>query len=267
MMNLNGKRILLTGATGGIGELIAQKLAKKGAILGLVGRNAEKLAALQASIRAVSGDAHLISADLSQPNTAKNVIDEARQKLGEIDILINNAGVLDFIALQDQSDERIAEIVQTNVTTLIQLTKNVLPNFQANNAGHFMFIGSVFGSLGFPHFATYCATKFAVHGFSQALRRELVNTNIGVTYIAPRGIKTPMNDANTVAMWAKTGNKMDDAETVANIIVNALEKEKQEVFIGQPQSFFAWLNGVAPKAVNLGLKKQTALAAPFLNKK
>ena len=267
MMNLNGKRILLTGATGGIGELIALKLAKKGAILCLVGRNAEKLAALQASIRAVSGDAHLIIADLSQHNTAKNVMNEARQKLGEVDILINNAGVLDFVELQNQSDERIADMIQTNVTALIQLTRAAIGGFQSKNLGHFVFIGSIFGSLGFPHFATYCATKFAVHGFSQSLRRELVNTNIGVTYIAPRGIKTAMNDANTVAMWAKTGNKMDDAETVANIVVNAIVNEKQEVFIGQPQSFFAWLNGVAPKLVNIGLKKQTALAAPFLNKK
>jgi short-subunit dehydrogenase len=266
-MNLDGKRILLTGATGGIGELIAQKLAKKGAILCLVGRNAEKLTVLQANIHAAGGKVHLIKADISQKNIAANVIAEAQQKLGDIDILINNAGVLDFIALQNQSDERIAEIIQTNVTALIQLTKNALPNLQKNNAGHFVFIGSIFGSLGFPHFATYCASKFAVHGFSQSLRRELVGTKIGVTYIAPRGIKTPMNDANTVAMWAKTGNKMDDAETVANIVVNAIEAEKQEVFIGQPQSFFAWLNGAAPKMVNMGLKKQTALAAPFLTKK
>jgi short-subunit dehydrogenase len=267
MMNLNGKRILLTGATGGIGELIAQKLAAKGAILCLVGRNREKLAALQASIHAASGTAHVISADLSQANMAKNIITEAQQKLGEIDILINNAGVLDFIELQNQNDDRIAEIIQTNVTALIQLTKNALPAMQKNNAGHFVFIGSIFGSLGFPHFATYCASKFAVHGFSQSLRRELVNTNIGITYIAPRGIKTPMNDANTTAMWAKNGNTMDHAETVANIVVNAIEAGKQEVFIGQPQTFFAWLNGLAPKVVNIGLKKQTALAAPFLTKK
>jgi short-subunit dehydrogenase len=266
-MNLANKRILLTGATGGIGELIALKLAKKGAILALVGRNEVKLAALQANIHAGGGKAYMIHADLNETNASQQVTAQAKQQLGEIDILINNAGVLDFIELQDQSDERIADMIQTNVTALIQLTRAVLPNFQTKNQGHFVFIGSVFGSLGFPHFATYCATKFAVHGFSQALRRELVDTNIGVTYIAPRGIKTPMNDANTVAMWEKSGNKMDDAETVANIVVNALEKEKQEVFIGQPQSFFAWLNGVAPKMVNIGLKKQTALAAPFLNKK
>jgi short-subunit dehydrogenase len=265
-MNLNGKRILLTGATGGIGELLALMLAKKGAILALVGRNNAKLTALQANIHAGGGKAYVINADLSETGASQQVAMQAKQQLGEIDILINNAGVLDFIELQDQSDERIAQMIQTNVTALIQLARNVLPSFQANKAGHFVFIGSIFGSLGFPHFATYCASKFAVHGFSQALRRELVNTNIGVTYIAPRGIKTAMNDANVMAMWDKTGNKMDDAKTVATIIVNALENEKQEVFIGQPQSFFAWLNGLLPRVVNIGLKKQTALAAPFLNK-
>ncbi len=265
-MQLNNKRILLTGATGGIGELLAINLAKKGAILVLVGRNQAKLDTLKASIEALGTSVYAIQADLSVPNSASTIASQAKAYLGEIDVLINNAGVLDFIELQDQTDARIAEMIQTNVTALIQLTRAVLPSFQSNNQGHFLFVGSIFGSLGFPHFATYCASKFAVHGFSQALRRELVNTQIGVTYIAPRGIKTEMNDANTVAMWAKTGNAMDSAEKVASIIVQALEKEKQEVFIGQPQSFFAWLNGVLPQAVNIGLKKQTALAVPFLKK-
>lgn len=266
-MNLANKRILLTGATGGIGELIAMKLAKKGAILALVGRNTEKLTALQTNIHEASGKAYCITADLNTAGATQRVALEAKQHLGQIDVLINNAGVLDFIELQHQLDERIAEMIHTNVTALIQLTRAVVGDFQANQQGHFLFIGSIFGSLGFPHFATYCASKFAVHGFSQALRRELVNTKIGVTYVAPRGIATPMNDANTVAMWEESGNKLDGPETVANIVVQALEKEKQEVFIGQPQSFFAWLNGIAPKLVNIGLKKQTALAAPFLNKK
>ncbi len=265
-MDLTNKRILLTGATGGVGELVALKLAQKGANLVLVGRNQHKLNALQSSIQQAGGQALTIQADLSQPSVAGQIANQATQYLGQIDLLINNAGVLDFIELQDQTDARIAEMIQTNVTALIQLTRAVLPSFQSKNQGHFVFVGSIFGSLGFPHFATYCATKFAVHGFSQALRRELVNTKIGVTYIAPRGIETPMNDANTVAMWAKTGNAMDSAEKVATVIIQALEKEKQEVFIGQPQSFFAWLNGVLPQAVNIGLKKQTALAAPFIKK-
>jgi len=265
-MQISGKRILLTGATGGIGELIALKLTQKGAILTLVGRNKAKLDALRANIHAGGGKAVCVEADLSKEGAAQAIANAALQQLGGIDILINNAGVLDFIAFEDQSEARIAQMIHTNVTALIQLTRAVIPTFQAKNQGYFVFVGSIFGSLGFPHFATYCATKFAVHGFSQALRRELVDSNIGVTYIAPRGIKTPMNDDNTVAMWKKSGNKMDEPEYVAEVIVKAIENEKQEVFIGQPQTFFAWLNGVAPKMVNIGLKKQTALAKPFLSK-
>jgi len=266
-MQLKNKRILLTGATGGIGQPIAKLLAQKGAILALVGRDSVKLNILKDEIESAGGKAFCVTADLNTAGTTERIANEVKLLLGDIDILINNAGVLDFIALEDQSDARIADMIHTNAIAPIQLTRAVIGNFQAKNQGHFVFIGSIFGSLGFPHFATYCASKFAVHGFSQALRRELVNTKIGVTYIAPRGISTAMNDANIVAMSAKAGNKMDAPETVAKIVVKALESEKQEVFIGQPQSFFAWLNGVTPKFVNMGLKKQTALAAPFLTKK
>ena len=266
-MQLNSKRILLTGATGGVGSVLAHQLAEKGAILALVGRDIAKLAALIQTLPAFNGSHIAIVADFNQANTAQQVANEAINKLGQVDLLVNNAGILDFIQLEDQSDERIAQILQTNVTALIQLTRALLPAFKGNNQGHFVMIGSIFGSLGFPHYATYCASKFAVHGFSQALRRELVNTNIGVTYVAPRAIKTAMNDANTTAMMEKSGNKMDSPETVASIVVKAIEQEKQEVFIGQPQSFFAWLNGIAPRVVNIGLKKQTALAVPFLKKK
>ncbi|PKO52135.1 MAG: short chain dehydrogenase [Betaproteobacteria bacterium HGW-Betaproteobacteria-20] len=265
-MQLNGKRILLTGATGGIGQPIALLLAAKGARLALVGRSAEKLASLKKTLVANNGEHIGIVADFDITGTAQRVANEAKLALGDIDILINIAGVLDFVEFQHQPDERIAQMINTNVTALIQLTRAVIPQFLAKNQGHFVFIGSIFGSLGFPHYATYCASKFAVHGFSQALRRELLDAGIGVTYVAPRGIKTAMNDANATAMYEKSGNTMDSPEHVANIVVNALEQEKQEVFVGQPQSLFAWLNGVAPKLVNIGLKKQTALARDFLGK-
>ncbi|HIE90624.1 MAG: SDR family oxidoreductase [Methylophilaceae bacterium] len=263
-MNLTNKRILLTGATGGVGSIVAKLLVEKGAALALVGRDVRKLDSLKASIEKPENKVVTIQCDLSEENAPRHIAKCVQNSLGEIDILINNAGTLDFTALEAQSEDRIAEVINTNVTSLIQLTRHFLPLFQKKNSGHFLFVGSIFGSLGFPHYATYCASKFAVHGFSQALRRELVETKVGVSYIAPRGIKTPMNKANVVAMFKKTGNKMDLPERVAEIIVRSLEKEKQEVFIGQPQSFFAWLNGVTPKVVNIGLKKQAAIAKEFL---
>lgn len=265
-MQLKNKRILLTGATGGIGQYIATKLADQGAQIALVGRDAAKLAQLQESIAQRGGSTVMITANFEAPNAVQTVIIEANKMLGGIDVVINNAAILDFIQLEDQSFERIAQMIHTNVTAPIQLVRAVLPSFQAANEGHFVMIGSIFGSLGFPHYATYCASKFAIHGFSQSLRRELVDTNIGVTYIAPRGVKTPMNDAASTAMMEATGNVMDTPEKVAEIIVNALKNEKQEVFIGQPQSFFAWLNGVLPAAVNLGLKKQTKRAKKYVTR-
>lgn len=266
-MQLKHKRILLTGATGGIGSELAIKLANQGAHVALVGRDPLKLKQLQDTITQQGGSAVTIVADFDMPNAAQSLIIEATKILGAIDVLINNAAILDFIQFEDQSFERIAQMIHTNVTAPIQLARAILPSFQAANAGHFVMVGSVFGSLGFPHYATYCASKFAIHGFSQALRRELVDTNIGVTYIAPRGVKTAMNDAASTAMMEATGNAMDTPEVVAEIIVNALKHEKQEVFIGQPQSFFAWLNGVLPKAVNIGLKNQTKLAKKYVTRK
>jgi len=127
-MNLQNKRILLTGATGGVGYLIAKRLAEKGAVLTLIGRNAIKLNALQADIEHSGGKANTIVADLNAPNSPQTVAETAQQQLGGIDILINNAGILDFIALESQSEARIAAIIQTNVTSLIQLTRAVLPN-------------------------------------------------------------------------------------------------------------------------------------------
>ena len=266
-MQLKNKRILLTGATGGIGKHIALLLAGKGANLALVGRHANKLEELANEINNKGGNATTIVADFELAGTAAQVAAEAQQKLGSIDILINNAAILDFIQFEDQSPERIAQMIQTNVTATIQLAHAVLPKFKAAGQGHFVMIGSILGSLGFPYYATYCASKFAVHGFSQALRRELVDTDIGVTYIAPRGVNTSLNDAATLAMLAKTGGNLDEPEKIAAIMVKALEQEKQEVFIGQPESFFAWLNGVAPKIVNIGLKKQTRLAKEFAIRK
>jgi len=263
-MQLKNKRILLTGATGGIGRHLALMLAGKGAKLAIVGRDASKLDDLVSEIAAKGGVAGKIVADFEIAGTTQVVASAATEKLGSIDILINNAAILDFIQFEDQSPERIAQMIHTNVTAPIQLARAVLPQFKAANQGHFVMIGSIFGSIGFPHYATYCASKFAIHGFSQALRRELFDTNIGVTYIAPRGVNTPMNDAATLAMLAKTGGNLDEPEKVAAIVVKAMENEKQEVFIGQPESFFAWLNGVLPQAVNLGLKKQTVIAKEYV---
>lgn len=263
-MNLYQQHIVLTGATGGLGMALAHALAARGAVLGLVGRDPQKLQSLQQAITMAGGSAHVLVMDLTEPDMPSRLLRQAVTVMGRVDVLINNAGVLHFTAFEQQSDSNIAKIIDTNVTATIQLSRAFVAYFMQRERGHLVFVGSIFGSLGFPHFATYCASKFAIHGLSQALRRELADYAIGVTYVAPRAIATGMNSDNTTAMWQAAGQAIDSPEVVANQVVHALQAEREELFIGQPQSFFAWLNGVAPRLVNLGLVQQARLARKFL---
>lgn len=263
-MQLRDQHIVLTGATGGLGQVLAMQLAAQGAVLGLVGRDHAKLQQLQQRIVDAGGRAQIFVVDFQATQMAAQCLQQTLQAMGHVDVLINNAGVIDFVAIESQTDAAIAELIATNVTATLQLTRAYVAYFKQRERGHVLFIGSIFGSLGFPHFATYCASKFAIHGFSQALRRELVDTPIGVTYVAPRAIATAMNDDRTNAMWQASGQAVDAPAEVASKIVRALIREQQECFIGQPQSFFAWLNGLAPRLVNLGLKKQAQIGERYL---
>lgn len=263
-MELKDLHVVITGATGGLGAALSLALSAKGAIVCLVGRDAVKLHALQQKVSAQGGQSHIVVADLAQPNMAAQVLKQSLREMGHVDLLINNAGVIEFTEFAQQTEVSIDNMIHTNVTATLLLSKAFVEYFVERGRGHLAFIGSIFGSLGFPHFATYCASKFALHGFSQALRRELVDSHIGITYIAPRAIATPMNDDRTNAMWQASGQAVDDPQQVADKIVRALQKNQQELFIGQPQSLFAWLNGLAPRLVNIGLKQQTALAKRFL---
>lgn len=263
-MELRNLHVVLTGATGGLGSVLALALSARGAVVGLVGRDPVKLHVLQKRITSQGGKAHIIVADLAQPNMASQVLTQSLREMGHVDLLMNNAGIIEFTEFAKQAEVNIDNMIHTNVTATLVLSREFVTYFSQRGRGHLAFVGSIFGSLGFPHFATYCASKFAIHGFSQALRRELIDSNIGVTYIAPRAIATPMNDDRTNAMWQASGQAIDEPPFVADKIIQALLKDQQELFIGQPQSFFAWLNGVVPRLVNLGLKQQARLAKRFL---
>lgn len=262
-MNLADKRIILTGAAGGIGYLVAKRLAAKGARLLLVERNEARTTEICAEINQLDSVARAMIIDLSAEGAPQQVAEMALQELGGIDMVINNAGIMDF-ALFDQLDpKRIEQTVQVNITAPLLLTRAVLPYLLAQNSGRIVNIGSAFGSIGFAHFATYCASKFAIRGFSEALRRELVDTQVGVTYISPRATKTSLNNPRTTQMLLETKTNMDEPEYVADQIVQAIEEDRKEYFIGQPESFFARLNGIFPRLVDNGLLKNTRIARKY----
>ncbi len=262
-MSLQDKKILLTGAAGGIGRLLALELATKGARLALVERDMEKAQAVCAEITALGGVAHPLVADLSTPAGLESLVPQAWDALNGLDVLVNNAGIMDFTRFEQQDKKRIELTINTNVTAAILLTRDALPLFLKQGSGQIVNIGSALGAIGLAHYATYCASKFAMRGFSESLRRELADSGIAVTYIAPRATKTPLNSENTVQMMKATGTAMDDPEQVAKIIAHAIEQQRKEILIGQPEGFFAKLNGILPRIVDMGLKQKTRIAREF----
>ena len=265
-MSFKDKRVLLTGATGGIGRQLAAQLCAEGARLALVGSDAGRLESLANELRAKGGDVLGIVADFKQPGAVECVVNAARQKYRSVDVLINNAGLSDFTVFEHQSLDRISEMVQVNVTTPIQLARCVVPGFIESGGGHIVNVGSILGSIGFPHYATYSATKYAMRGFSQALRREFQDMNIAVTYVAPRAVNTAMNDLSSIELMHATKTRLDDPELVAALIIEAMRSKRHELYIGQPESLFAWLNGFIPLIVNFGLKQKTRFARSYAHR-
>lgn len=261
---LRDKKILMTGAAGGLGQEIARQLAKHGTQLILLDRNAERLTQLAHEIQQSGGRAVSIVNDFSAENAAEAIIQEITQTIGDVDMLINSAGVLDFTYFVAQNPARISQIIYVNAIVPMLLARAVLPSMVARNAGHIVNIGSIFGSIGFPHYASYSASKFALRGFSQALRRELFDSNIKITYVAPRAIQTAINNDASTEMMRATNTAMDDPKQVAAEVIRAIIQQKDEYYIGQPESFFAWLNGLFPNLVGGGLKKPTIIARKFL---
>jgi short-subunit dehydrogenase len=263
MMDLAEKRVILTGAGGGIGRQLALQLARKGARLLLVDRGQERLNDVGAEVRAAHGVVTTLAVDLARMDSHRQVVDMARREFGGIDVLINNAGILAFVAYEEQDPAQIAAIINVNATAAMLLTRAVLPCMLAQNSGCIVNIGSTFGSIGFPYFAAYSASKFAVRGFSEALRRELADTGIEVTFVSPRATQTAINTDAVNRMLAETGANTDTPKYVAAQVVKAIESGRKDCYIGWPESFFARLNGIAPRLVDVGLRRQARIARAY----
>jgi len=262
-MKLQGARILLTGAGSGIGLATATRLAEGGARLALVGRDPERLAAAVDAARRRGATATAFVFDLAGERGHAELVGEARAWLGGLDLLINNAGVTSFSALADEDPARIERIVRTNLVAPMLLARAALPAMIAQGRGRIVNVGSVYGSIGFAFFSAYSASKFGLRGFSEALRRELADTGVGVTYVAPRGVRTELNPDAVYRMSAQVKMQFDAPEQVAGAIADAVARDRAEVFVGQPEGFFARLNAVLPRLVDGALRKQNRIAGSF----
>ncbi len=262
-MQLHETRVVITGAAGGIGSALATGLAARGARLLMLGRDAEPLNALSERLTVAGGWAQAISVDLLDPSARDDAIARAEERLGGIDLLINCAGVQRFRAFVDLDPAMLERIIQLNLVVPMRLAQAVLPQMLARGSGRIVNIGSTFGSIGFACFAAYSASKYGLRGFSEALRRELDGSGVGVCYVAPRAVKTRLNSDAVYRMAEATKMRMDEPAWVAARIIRAIERDVKEVHLGFPERLFARLNGILPRLVDQGLRKQTRVMARF----
>ncbi|MFQ5581845.1 MAG: SDR family NAD(P)-dependent oxidoreductase, partial [Mariprofundaceae bacterium] len=169
-MELKAARVILTGAAGGMGRLLAQALAERGARLALVDINRESLQAVCDEIAGRGGEAHAIEANLSKLAGCDAVVSGAIQALGGVDMLINLAGLMSFRAFEDEPPNHLDTLIHVNLIAPMMLTREVLPHLMSEGGGRIVNVGSIFGSIGFAYFATYSTSKFGLRGFSEALR-------------------------------------------------------------------------------------------------
>jgi len=253
-MRLQDSVVLLTGATGGMGQAILTQLVKAGARPIVVGRDHLTLAELTERYGA---SIETVAADLRVRADRERLIGIMQKKAG-FNLLINAAGVNDFALFENQSDEQVTEMIDINLAATMLVTKAMLPLLKRAPQSCVVMVGSTFGAIGYPGFASYCATKFALRGFSEALRRELADTRVGVLYLAPRATRTGMNSAAVEEMNTALGVRMDSPEKVARCLIRSLEKNLSEVHLGYPERLFIRLNGLLPQLVSRSLRKQLA---------
>lgn len=250
-MRLSEARVVLTGASGGIGLAIAEELCRKGAQVMAVSRHKEPL---QALLEAYPQQLIWVQADLSTAEGRQYVLLSA-QSLPSINLLINAAGSNHFAMLEDLAASEINSMLTLNIHAPILLTSLMLPMLRESDSAMVVNVGSTYGSIGHAGYATYCASKFALRGFSEALRRELADTRVGVLYVAPRATRTLMNSPAAQALNDQLKANVDDPQHVAQAVIHAIAGDRRELYLGWPERFFVRLNSLLPTLVDRGLRK------------
>ncbi len=256
-MELNGARILLTGASGGLGRELALGLAQSGASLLLAGRDSARLEKQAAGLGGTGVSVNYIAADLTRSGEIARVAEAARAF--DVNILINNAGINVFALYEQQIWADVDRVLDTNLATPMRLTLALLPHLKSQSRGAVVNIGSTFGSLPFPGFAAYSTAKAGLRAFSQALRRELADSRVAMIHVAPRAIATALNSTAVNALNKELGSASDAPEAAARQIIAAIRTGRGETHLGFPESLFAWLNGFAPHLIDRALAGKLAI--------
>ncbi len=224
VMDFKNKKVLITGGNSGIGKGIVKELIDRGVKdFAVIGRKKESLEKLRTEF--MNANFISIQGDVSKTEDLDRALETLNKEWGQLDILINNAGVVSAGKLQDISDEDVISQININITGLILLTKKALPLLLKSNEGAIINVSSGLGYVAMPFYSVYAATKAAVRHFSEAMRRELADHPIHVMTVYPTATDTNMMKNADV-------NNMDSPEKVAKATIDGLVKGEIDVILG-----------------------------------
>ena len=247
-MELKGRAVLLTGASGGIGRAAALRLAGSGARVGVMARGESSVRALAEEITAAGGEAVAIQGDVRSQADAGRAVAAMIDRFSGLDALVNNAGLGYLRGVDEATDEEIEEMVETNLLGVIRMTRAALPKLLARPGSALVNVASYAGKVGAPYYSFYAATKFAVVGLTEAWRRELGPRGLRVTLLLPAAVETSFIDkaGRDRALGLGPAGTILRPEQVAAGIERALRSHPPQIYLPARNRVLAMLNSALP---------------------
>ncbi|MGB6087640.1 SDR family NAD(P)-dependent oxidoreductase [Parvibaculum sp.] len=257
MTTISGKLAVITGAASGIGRATAIELARRGARVAVTDVNRDGLAETEALIKAAGGEVTTYLLDVADRDAFHAFAQEIEETQGGADIVINNAGVAQIARVEDLTYDDFEWVMNIDFWGMVYGTKAFLPQLQAKGSGHIVNVSSLFGLLAVPSQAAYNSAKFAIRGFTEALRHEMRGTEIRVSCVHPGGIKTNIV-RNARFLQSTQATEREEAvtgfdriarttpERAGIVIVDGIEKNRERILIGMDAKIIDLLQRLMP---------------------
>jgi short-subunit dehydrogenase len=256
--NLSGRRLLITGASSGIGRNLAEQAAARGARIILSARSVDKLAEIERTLRERNADAHAIPADVTREEDRTRLIEGVRERFGGLDVLVNNAGIGSWGHFADSSEEILRQIMEVNFFAPAELTRLAVPQLREGTQPAIVNMASMCGRRAMPAWSEYSASKYALCGLTEALRGEMARFDIDVLLVVPGLTRS---DLPRHLLRSAGREKIDftagmPVEDVAAAILRAIENNRTESVLGSDARRMLLMNRFFPQLLDRLIRRR-----------